>query len=59
MCIARQAQSSQNDKFAISLQYVRKEESDHFLHAVKHKSFLQIDTTIFDEDGQAFPESPK
>ena len=33
--------------------------SDDFLHVVKHKSFLQIDTMIFDEDGQAFPESPK
>ena len=50
-----------NNKFAISLQYVKKEVSDEvdFLHADQHKSFLQIDTIIFDEDGQAFPEFPK
>ena len=26
------------------------------LHADKHESFLQIDTTTFDGDGQAFPK---
>ena len=25
------------------------------LHAYKHESFLEIDTMIFDGDGQAFP----
>ena len=30
-----------------------------FLHADKHKSFLQIDTLIFDEDGQTFPKFAK
>lgn len=25
-----------------------------FLHAVKYESFLKIDVTIFDEDGQTF-----
>ena len=30
-----------------------------FLHADKHESFLQIDTMIFDEDGQASPKFPK
>ena len=35
--------------FAISLQHVKKAESDavDFLHADKHKSLLQIDTEIF------------
>ena len=26
------------------------------LHADKHESFLQMDSTIFDGDGQAFPK---
>ena len=30
-----------------------------YLHADKHESFLQIDTIIFDGDGQAFPKFPK
>ena len=56
-CVARHAQISQNSKFAISLQYLKSEVSDEvdFLHAEKHKSFLQINTMIFDGDGQAFP----
>ena len=56
--MARHAQIIQNNKFAISLQYLKKEMSDEvdFLHADKHESFLQIDTVIFDGDGQAFPE---
>ena len=38
-------QSSQNSKFAMSLQYLRKEVKDEvdFLHADKHQSFLQVD----------------
>ena len=28
------------------------------LHACKHECFLQIDTMIFDGDGQAFPKFP-
>lgn len=34
----------------------KKEVSDKvaFLHAVKYESFLKIDVTIFDEDGQTF-----
>ena len=30
-----------------------------FLHAHKHESFQQIDTLIFDGDGEAFPKFPK
>ena len=39
---------TQYDKFAISLQYLKKEVSDEvdFLHADKHESLIQIDTTI-------------
>ena len=57
--MARHAQITQNNKFAISLQYLKKEVSDEvdFLHADKHESFLQIDTVIFDGDGQTFQSS--
>ena len=58
VCIARHPQSTQNNKFAISLQYIKEEVSDDvdFLYADQHESFLQIDTMIFDGDGQIFPE---
>ena len=46
--MSRHAQITQNNKFAISLQYLKKEVSDEvdFLHADKHESLLQIDTMI-------------
>ena len=61
MCVARHAQITQNKKFAISLQYLKKEVSDEVdvLHSHKHKSFLEIHTVIFDGNGQAFPKFPK
>ena len=61
MCVVRHAQITQNNKFAISLQYLKKEVSDEtdFLHTDKHESFLQIDIMIFDGDVQAFPKLPK
>ena len=48
MCVARHAQITQNKKFAISLQYLKKEVSDEvdFLYAGEHESFLQIDSMI-------------
>ena len=38
-------------------QYLKKETSDEvdFLHADKHKCFLEIDAMNFDGDGQVFP----
>ena len=47
--MARHAQITQNNKFAISLQYRQKKVSNKvdFLHADKHESFLQIQTMIF------------
>ena len=56
VCVARHAQIIQNNKFAISLQYLKKEVSNEadFWHADKHESFLQSDTMIFNEDGQTF-----
>ena len=50
VCIARHAQNTQYNKFAISLQYLQKEMSDEidFLHADKYEKLikLQIDTMI-------------
>ena len=58
--VARHTQSTQNNEFTISLQYLKKEVSwFDFLHADKYGSFLQIDSVIFDADGQAFPKFPK
>ena len=46
--MARHAQITQNNKFAISLQYLTKEVSDEvdFLHAEEHEGFLQVNTMI-------------
>ena len=61
MCVVKHAQITQNSKFDIFLQYLKKEVSHKvdFLHADKHESFLQFDTMIFDGHGQAFPKFPK
>ena len=50
VCVARHAQITQNSKFAVSLQCLKKEVSDEvdFLHTDKRENFLQIDTMIFD-----------
>ena len=55
------SQITQTNKFAISLQYLKKEVTDEvdFLHADKHGNFLQIDTMIFEVGGQAFPKFSK
>ena len=59
--VARHGQITQNNKFSISLQYLKKKVSDEvdFLHLYEHGNFLQIDTMLFDGDGQAFPKFPK
>ena len=48
--MVKHSQISQNSKFAMSLQYLKKEVRDEveFLHADKHQSFLQGDTIITD-----------
>ena len=48
MCVTRHAQITQNNEFAIFLQYLKKEltEEVDFLHAGKQKSLLQIDSMI-------------
>ena len=55
----KHAQSTQNNKFAIFLQYLKKDVSDEvdFLHADKHKGLLQIDTMILMEI--SIPKFPK
>ena len=59
--IFRHAHIIQKNKFAISLQNIKKEVSEEadFLRADKHESLLQIDTTILMGDGQAFPKFAK
>ena len=44
MGMIKQSQNPQNNKFAISLQYVEKEVRNdvHFLHAEKHQSFYKL-----------------
>ena len=44
MEMVKYSQSSQNSKFAMSLQYLKKEVRDKvdFLHVDKHQSFLQV-----------------
>ena len=44
MGMVKHSQSSQNIKFAMSLQYLQKQARDEvvFLHADKHPSFLQV-----------------
>ena len=58
MCAARHGQITQNNKFSISLQYLKKEVSDEvdILHADEQESFLQIDSMIFDGDGHIVPK---
>ena len=59
--MARHAQITQNNVFGISFKYLKKEVIYLvvFLHAEKHKRLPQIDTMIFNGDGQAFPKFPK
>ena len=61
ICIARHAQSTQSNKFAIFLQYLKQNVNDEadFLHGDKHQRFLQIDTIIFGLCGQAYQNYPK
>ena len=55
LVIARHAQSSQNSKFVISLQYLKKEGRDEvdFLHADKNQIIRQFDTINLGGHGQA------
>ena len=52
---ARYAQSTQNGKLVIFMQYLKKKNIDevYFLHPDKPESFLQVDTDILVVFGQA------
>ena len=60
VCLSRHAQSTQS-KFAISLQYLKKNVKDEvdFLPTDKRQRFLQIDAMIFVVCGQACLNYPK
>ena len=59
MCVARHAQITQNRKFAISLQYLKRQVNDEvdFLHAGKHENLLQINAMILMEMVKYFQSS--
>ena len=61
VCVARHAQSTQNNKFAISLQHLKENIKDEvdFWSEDKHQRFLQIDTVILSVCDQACPNYPK
>ena len=56
-----QVDSTQNNKFAISSQYLKENVRDEvdFLPADKRQRFLPIDTIILDVCGQTCPNYPK
>ena len=58
--MVRHAHITQNNKFAISLQHLKKEVSDavDFLHADKHASLLQVYIMILMEMS-SIPKVPK
>ena len=58
VCIARHAQSIQNNKFAISLQYLKENLKNEFvfLHADNHQKFLEIDTIKLSVCGKPCPK---
>ena len=57
VCVARQAQSTKNNQFTISLQYLKENMKDEvdFLPADKCWRLFQIDTIILGVCGQACP----
>ena len=56
--MVKHVQITQNKKFTIPIQYLKKDVSREvgFLQADKHESFLQIDSIIFDNDDQVLPK---
>ena len=61
VCIAKHSQSINNNKFTISLQYLKENVKDEvdFLAADKCWRFLQSDTIILGVRGQGCPNYPK
>ena len=61
VCVTRDAQSTQSNKFAISLQYLKENVKDEveFFPADKHQRFFQIDTITLDVHSQENPNYSK
>ena len=58
LVITRYAQSIQNSKFVMSLQYLEKEGRDE-VEFLQHQTSLQVDPINLGEHGQACPNYPK
>ena len=60
MVIARHAQSTQNSKFSISLQYLKKERRDevNFWRADKHHTILRVEVINLGGHSQACANYP-
>ena len=54
MGMIKHSQSIQSNKFAISLQYLKKEVRDgaHFLHAYKHQNFCKLALSFLMEEAR-------
>ena len=61
VCVARHAQSTQNNKFSKSLENCKKNVKDEvdFKPAYKHQRIIQVDTIILGLCGQACSNYPK
>ena len=61
VCVSRHAQSTQSNKFATSLQYLKKTLKDgvDFLPADKHQRLFQVDIITVGMCDQACPNYPK
>ena len=61
VCATRVTQSTQKNKFTISLQYLKENGKNevYFLLVDKHQRFLQVNTIILGLRGQACPNYPK
>ena len=60
MDMIKHSQSTESNKFTVSLQYLKKEVRNgvHFLHANKHQ-FLQVAFIVFNGSGQTCPKYSK
>ena len=57
--VDRHVQSTQNSKFVISLQYLKKGGMKLvFLHADNYQTILKVDFINFGGHGQAYPDYP-
>ena len=61
VCVVRHVKSTQNNRFTISLEYVKENVNYevHFLSVDKRQRVLQSDTIILDVGGSACPYYPK